>query len=390
MRRMRTTTRVPAESVGGIATQARQTASAVIVRRKRAQTDRPVTQPRTTTRNALAASLLLGGLLLVTLRVIGQKNGDVDAPITYQRQLMGTLWIIRVLPQEEISREEMTEAIERAFTEVERVEGVMSEWRVESPISRVNSGAGGEPVEAPQELIDIVRRAVQIGELTDGAFDVTWRALGSVWRFDDDAPLPPTPGAVQEALSAVDFRRLSIGEGRIGLPEPDMAIGLGGVAKGYGVDRAAAVLREAGLNNFYIDGGGDVYVAGDAGDRPWRVGIRDPRGNRDDLIAIVEAESSAVVSSGDYERYRVVAGVRYHHIIDPRTGWPADQCQAVSIIAESAEWADAMATGVFVLGPDAGLSLIDGIENTEALIVDSSGRIRVSQGFDDVGRLIER
>lgn len=344
--------------------------------------------PRTNLGSALVASLLIGGLLLIAVRFISERTEEQTTAITFQQRLMGTQWVIRVLPQEGIPEDVMRAAIDEAFEEVARVEAVMSEWRSDSPISLVNAGAGGGPVEAPQELIDIVRRAIEIGELTDGAFDVTWCALGDVWSFAEDAELPPEPEQVQEALRLVDFRRVSLGEGHIELPEPGMAIGLGGVAKGYGVDRAAAVLHEAGLTNFYIDGGGDVYVAGDAGDRPWRVGIRDPRGDRDDLIAIVDAESSAVVSSGDYERFRVVAGVRYHHILDPRTGWPASNSQAVSVVAESAEWADAMATAVFVLGPEAGLTLIDSIPNAEALVVDSSGQVRVSHGFHEIGRVL--
>jgi thiamine biosynthesis lipoprotein len=167
----------------------------------------------------------------------------------------------------------------------------------------------------------------------------------------------------------------------VGLPEPGRAIGLGGIAKGYAVDRAAAVLRSAGFLNFYIDGGGDVLVSGRRGPRPWHVGVRNPRGGRNAILAVLSLEEGAVVTSGDYERYREIDGVRYHHIIDPRTGWPARESIAVTVYAPSAEAADALATAAFVLGPEAGSALIEDTPDTEALFVGAGGQVHVTSGW---------
>ena len=148
-----------------------------------------------------------------------------------------------------------------------------------------------------------------------------------------------------------------------------MAIGLGGIAKGYAIDRAGLKIRQAGISNFLVDGGGDILAVGMVNGRPWLVGIRDPRGDRSDLIKKLSVSGGAVVTSGDYERFNIVDGRRYHHIIDPRTGFPADKCRSVTVFAPEAERADVLATAVFVLGPEEGLKLIKQAGDAETLIV---------------------
>lgn len=329
----------------------------------------------------LVGVLVVGGIMLAAS--VGQEPPGAGEPVTRSTQLMGTEWTVRVLPPAGMTSAEVDEAIIETFAEVARIEQVMSEWIPDSPISQVNDSAGAEEVIVPVELVALVRRAVDIGRLTDGAFDVTWRPLGDVWRFDD-TPLP-TDSDVDRARALVDYTRVEVSPQSLRLPVEGMALGLGGIAKGYAVDRAAGVLRDRGIERFYIDGGGDIRVGGGANGRPWRVGIRDPRGGPDDLVSVVAMNDAAVVTSGDYERFRMVEGVRYHHIIDPRTGRPATSCTSVTVVADSAEWADAMATAVFVLGPEAGLALIEQRSGAEALIVDAEGRILLSTGFNSLG-----
>jgi thiamine biosynthesis lipoprotein len=160
---------------------------------------------------------------------------------------------------------------------------------------------------------------------------------------------------------------------------------LGGIGKGYAIDRAASILRARGLRDFMIQAGGDLYVSGTRGDRPWRLGIRDPRGPADASFAAVDLSDSAFSTSGDYERYFMHGGRRYHHIIDPRTGEPARGTRSVTVAAKTATVADALSTGVFVLGPEAGMALVERLADVDAVIVDENNRVRVSSGLK--GRL---
>lgn len=327
--------------------------------------------------------MIVGALLGATVayRWLAPSATPPQTSIKVERFLMGTRWIIEVVPDDRTNVETARQLVDAAFDEVARVESVMSEWMPESPISAINAAAGREAVEVPGELADIIRRSLQISERSRGAFDITWRGLGRLWPVQDENFSPPSDAEIQAALHRVGYRKVQVEGNRVHLIEAGMAIGLGGIAKGYGVDRAADVLRAGGCANFFIDGGGDVLVSGSKHGKPWRVGIQHPRKARGELLAVVEADSGAVVSSGDYERFREVDGVRYHHIIDLRTGRPARKCQAVTIIAPSAERADALATAVFVLGPEEGLELIRQEPGADALVVDHAGRIWTTEGF---------
>jgi len=292
--------------------------------------------------------------------------------------LMGTIWRVQIVVSHG-EQQKAEKAVEHLFQELNRIEALMSEFRPDSPVSRLNQAAGTGPQAVPPELADLIRRGLDYGDLTRGAFDITWLALRGIWRFDDRFR-PPSPEEVEQALSFVDYRRVELDGTRISLP-PGYAVGLGGIAKGYAIDRAAAVLREHGFSHFLVEGGGDIFASGRKGSRAWLVGVRDPRGGPSDLVARLSIEDVAVVTSGDYERYRIVNGVRYHHIIDPRTGWPADGCRSVTILAKTAEQADALATGVFVLGPQEGLQLVERLAGVEAFIIDQQGEFLFSNGF---------
>jgi thiamine biosynthesis lipoprotein len=331
-----------------------------------------------------AGALGLALVLAATAGVAWRQRAASPPVLRAERWLMGTQWVIRIAVGGQ-DPEALRAAAQAAFDEVARVEAVMSEWQKESAISAVNRSAGGPPVEVPQELSDIVRRANTISALSEGAFDVTWKGMGKLWDFSADDFLPPDDAAIKAARSRVDYTSIVFDGHKLGLPQTGMALGLGGIAKGYGVDRAGVILREHGVKNFLVDGGGDVLLEGFRDGlpegRPWRVGVRHPRGNPTDILTVVETAHGAVVTSGDYERFREVEGVRYHHIIDPRTGRPARGCQAVTVVAESAESADALATAIFVLGPEAGLKLAASQPGVEALIIDSSGKLHRTPGF---------
>ena len=257
------------------------------------------------------------------------------------------------------------------FAEVDQM---MSEWKPGSPLTAVNEQAGVAPVGVPKALRDVVARGVRLGEATDGAFDVTWAALWGVWDFKATDPIVPDGAEIQRRAALVDASLIEIDDeaGTIFLPKEGMKIGLGGIAKGYAIDLAVARLHDAGFDDFLLVAGGQVYGAGDKSGTPWRVGVRDPRGAPDDLIASIELENASASTSGDYERFFEIDGTRYHHILDPRTGWPSRGAQSVTLVASEATLADALSTAVMILGPTRGRTVIDEF-GVWALVVDASG-----------------
>ncbi len=286
------------------------------------------------------------------------------------------------------------DAAELVFQTFQEVDASMSEWREGSPLTAVNAAAGGEAVVVPPELMALLQTALDLGQLTSGAFDVSWAALWGLWDFAADAPTLPAAAEVARRAGLVDFSRVELDPvaGTVRLPVPGMKLGLGGIAKGHALDVAAQRLREAGITDFQMSAGGQVLASGRRGDAPWVVGIRDPRGEADDAFAELALEGplagASVSTSGDYERFFLVDGVRYHHLLDPRRGTPARGLRSATVISADATLADALSTAVFVMGAEAGLALIEQVEGVEAVTVDASGQVGVSSGLRDNLRLL--
>jgi thiamine biosynthesis lipoprotein len=293
---------------------------------------------------------------------------------------MGTVWNIEV-PDHGRSQDSVRAAVAAAYRELERIDAMMSEWKPESPISQVDAAAGEHAVEVPAELRELIERSIRYSQITDGTFDITWRGMGKIWHFDDSFAVP-TASAVAAARSRIDYRAIQIDGNRIFLPA-GMSIGLGGIAKGYAVDRAAAVLAHAGLTDSLVDGGGDVLASGTRYGAPWRLGIQDPRREHGTILGVVDLTNAALVTSGDYERFRIVDGVRYHHIIDPRTGWPAAASIAVTVLSKTAEQGVVLGKGVFILGADKGMELAKA-QGIEAMLIDQQQARYFTPGFKRV------
>ena len=295
-----------------------------------------------------------------------------------RRTLMGTFFVIQVSQVDEATAHR---AMNAALDEVERVEALISEWRESSEISEVIRAAGGDPVVVGPELLDVLIAAQQASRQTRGAFDVSFAACGSLWDFERRTI--PATDALAQCLERVDYRQIELDVNRstVRLRQKGMRIGTGGVGKGYGVDRAAELLEAEGIKNYIVDGGGDIRLRGQrAAGEPWRTGIAAPRA-RGELYATMVVGEGAVVSSGDYERFFEVDGVRYHHILNPQTGSPAGASMAVTVIAPTATQADALSTGFFVLGAQRALELVNTMPNVEALIFDKDGVVHTSQNF---------
>ncbi|MDE3197032.1 MAG: FAD:protein FMN transferase [Acidobacteriota bacterium] len=326
-------------------------------------------------RGTMAGLAFVAGLLVLRF-VSGSPHLNEPGFVKEQRSLMGTLWTIEAADRGRT--EEARLAIDKAYAELARIDRLMSEWRPDSPISQVNAAAGQHPVEVPAELRELVERSIRYSQITEGTFDVTWRGMGNIWHFDDSFRVP---GAAEVAAARrhIDYRRIRIEGNSLYLPKGSN-IGLGGIAKGYAIDRAARVLADAGFSDVLVDGGGDVWVSGKPDGREWRLGIQDPRKPHGEILGVASVSGMALVTSGDYERFRIVNGVRYHHIIDPRTGWPATASISVSVMAKSAEQGVVLAKGIYMLGPVRGLELARR-EGVEAMVVDPARKEYFTEGF---------
>jgi thiamine biosynthesis lipoprotein len=275
-------------------------------------------------------------------------------------------------------------AFAAVFAEFDRLDRMMSVWKPDSEIVRLNAAAGDHAVPVSPELIEVLERARTISEWTGGKFDVTFAALSDLWKFDQDQDNTiPDPLEVKRRLALIDYRNLIVDEhARTAfLTRKGMRAHLGGIGKGYAVERSVSIVRARGLRDFMIQAGGDLYVGGQHGDRPWRLGVKDPRGQGDASFGTVELSDATFSTSGDYERFFMKDGRRYHHIIDPTTGEPARGCRSVTIVAPSATIADGLSTGVFLLGPVEGMALIERLPDVEGVIVSAANQVLVSSGL---------
>lgn len=276
-------------------------------------------------------------------------------------------------------------AARAALQELRRIDRLMSPYRPDSALSRLNREGEQGPVEIGTELARLIDRSLAFSVLTGGAFDVTFAAAGRL--YDYRAGRRPRATALEAALPAIDYRDLEVdpraGTARLG--RPGMRVDLGGIAKGYAVDRCIDLLRARGVRDALVTAGGDTRVIGQRRGGAWTVGIRDPR-DEHGLVAKIPLSDRAVSTSGDYQRYFVEDGVRYHHILDPRSGAPAAGLRSVTVIGPDAITTDALSTGVFVLGSEAGLALVEGLPEVEAVLVDQAGRMHYSSGLAEAGR----
>lgn len=325
------------------------------------------------------------GLAVLVLLTACTSTPAPDPPYaTFTTDVMSTTLSV-TLPAGE-GAEGQAEAVFGVFREVE---ARMSEWKETSPLSAVNRHAGGEAVAVPADLRRVLRRAVEIAGMTDGAFDPTWAALWGMWDFRAEEPRVPPAAEIARRAALVDWRELEIDDaaGTVRLTEEGMMLGLGGIAKGHALDRSAALLRQRGVESFLLVAGGQVVAGGTRrtaeGERPWRVGVRDPRGPAEDFFAWLDLTDASASTSGDYESYFVLDGVRYHHVLDPRTGRPARSGLAsATVVSADATLADALSTALVVMGGERGLALVEELDGTEALVVPGDGDWRATAGLE--------
>lgn len=292
------------------------------------------------------------------------------------REMLGTVIEINIV---DADSQKAQQALEDAFKEISRIEKLMSHFDPNSALSQLNRHG----YSADKELYALIVKAVEISKITDGGFDVTVGPLMNLWDFKAKVPRVPSVQQIRQAKANIGYKNINIDTNKNGIViKKGIDIDLGGIAKGYATDQAIAILQKEGVHTALVNSGGDIRAMGN---KKWHIGLKNSRGNN--ILADIIVENEAVVTSGDYERYFIKDGKRYHHIIDPYTGYPADQCQSVTVIAPTATVAVALAKGIFVAGPAKGLSLAASQPGTETIIIDQQGNQHISKGLMKKGNV---
>ncbi len=297
--------------------------------------------------------------------------------VSREESIMGT--IIRVELWHD-QKEQANQAIQAVIDEMHRIDHLMSPYKPDSELSIINKLAAKQAVVISDELFNLIQRSIQFSKRTQGAFDITFASVGSL--YDYRKKIKPEPSERLSKLPAINYRHIKIDPTKktIAFSQKDVQIDLGGIAKGYAVDRAITLLTDRGIASAIITAGGDSRILGDKKGRPWMVGIRDPR-NKQALIAALPMTDAAISTSGDYERYFESDGIRYHHIISPNTGESVHSIRSVTVLGTDTTTTDALSTSVFVLGQIKGMKLIESIPEVETIIIDQAGIMYYSKGL---------
>jgi thiamine biosynthesis lipoprotein len=298
----------------------------------------------------------------------------------YEREeaIMGTRIAVQLWSDDQM---QAVNAIDAVMADMHRTDALMSTYKPESQLSAVNAHAYERPVQVDADIIDVVTRAIEYSKLSDGAFDITYASVG--YLYDYRKHQHPTDVQIKAALPGVDYRALQVDPDArtIRFLKPGMRIDLGGIAKGWAVDRGVEILRDAGIKHAMVSAGGDTGLLGDRRGKPWVVGIRDPR-QQGAVVARIPLQDAAISTSGDYERYFEEDGRRYHHILVPGTGKSPDAVRSATVIGANATRTDGLTKTVFILGVELGMEFIRRQGDVEAVIVDRDGQIYYSAGLE--------
>ncbi|GAB5472213.1 MAG: FAD:protein FMN transferase [Maribacter sp.] len=295
-------------------------------------------------------------------------------------KLMGSRFDITVLA---IDEELGYINIEEAAAEITRIEKIISAWDENSETALINRNAGIRPVKVSLELFKLIERSKQISELTDGAFDISYSSMDKIWKFDGSMEKMPSATEIKNSVAKVGYRKIILDHDNqtVFLEQKGMKISFGAIGKGYAADKAKELLVSKQVVGGIINAAGDLSTWGtDLSGKKWIIGIVNPL-SKDKIVSWLPVVESSVATSGNYEKYVTFDGKRYSHIIDPRTGYPSSGITQVTIFAKSAELCDALATAVFIMGKDAGLSLINQLGGTEVILFDTDNKVHKSSGI---------
>ena len=317
-------------------------------------------------------------LILLFFQFVGST-----AQITKSRAvtLMGSRFDITIVAKDIPTAEAY---IDSSVAEISRIVNLISDWIPESQLSQVNKFAGIKPVKVDAELIALTERAIHFSEMTDGAFDISFAAADKIWKFDGSMTELPSPVAISESVKKIGYKNIIINkdESTIFLKFPGMKIGFGATGKGYAADKTKELMISKGVQAGIINASGDLNTWGKQPDgNNWIIGITNPI-KEDDLFAAYELSGTAVVTSGNYQKFIMIDNKRYAHIIDPRTGYPSSGLSSVTIFADSAEKANGFSTAIMVLGKKAGLKLLKKNPDLKGILIDDTGKIFYSKKFN--------
>ncbi len=281
-------------------------------------------------------------------------------------------------------------AIDSAFKELDRLAGLLNFYSEDSEVTMINRSAGDMPAKVSPETLEIIEKALHVSENTEGAFDITVGPVVRLWNFRNK--VLPDKKTITERLKLVGYKNIIVDKEKstVFLKKKGIQIDLGGIIKGYAADRAAEVLKKNGIKSGIVAVAGDIKVFGKRPDgNLWNVGIQNPgpnppihNGGVDEIIAVVSLSDMAVSTSGDYQKFFIKNGKMYHHLLNPKTGYPVYKCRSVTVITRDAVFTDAFATGIFILGPQKGMNVLKRL-GFDGVIVDKDGKILVTEGIRD-------
>ncbi|WP_321990909.1 FAD:protein FMN transferase [Marispirochaeta aestuarii] len=327
----------------------------------------------------LSVRSLLAGLYILLIVSCGLEQStrtEID--------LLGTTCTVTVYARKP------SPVLEKSFARIREIDRLMSYTGDESEVTAINRKAGDGGVSVSSSTLEVVERGLYFSKLGGGRFDITIGPLVELWGIGKENPgRVPSAEEIRDAVSRINYRRVRIEGERVALENPGMAIDLGGIAKGYAADKIVRILKDSGVKHALINLGGNVYAHGKKPDGSlWRIGVQNPESNRGSYLGVLTVADRAVVTSGPYERFFTLDGKRYHHILDPETGFPVENgLSSVTIVAENSMDADALSTLVFVLGVEKGLELVESLEGIEALLVTEEKKLFSSSGMESIFKL---
>ena len=313
-------------------------------------------------------------LLLFSLSIFAQEN--------FKRSLilMGSRFDITVVASNE---KEGSDYIDTAISEITRIENLISSWDPNSQTSLINNNAGISPIKVDKELFDLIERSLAISKLTNGAFDISYASMDRIWKYDGSLKKMPSKEEILSSVTKVGYPNIILNKENhtVFLKLKGMKIGFGAIGKGYAADKAKTLLINKGVKAGIINASGDLNAWGkQANGKDWMVAITNPL-NKEKAFSWLPVNNAAVVTSGNYEKYVKFNGIRYSHIIDPRTGYPSTGIISVTVFTANAEFADAISTSIFVMGVTTGLDFINQLKGVECIIVDESNKVITSENI---------
>ncbi len=327
---------------------------------------------------ALFAQLKKNRILKAIILLLLVSTNTAYADWYKQEQtIMGTLIKVELWHNKRLQAKK---CISLVMTDMQRIDASMSPFKHDSELSHLNRTAATQAVKVSKELFQLVSKANRISEQTHGQFDITFASAGRL--YDYRKAIRPSDEQLKNLLEAINYRHVLLDPRKrtIHFQHPQVYVDLGGIAKGHAVDQAIKILRQCGIKHALVSAGGDSRILGDKQGLPWMTGIRHPR-EKNSFVVLLPLTNTAISTSGDYERYFIEDGVRYHHIISPASGKPANKARSVTILGENTTTTDALSTAIFVMGPQKGLETIETLPSIEAIIIDTKGKVHYTSGL---------